>query len=247
LLNLFPFIILTSDLSILFLIFLSAAFACIDSREGAKAANVSAFSYNRFCMIARLKGTVIEKSTQRLLLDVGGVGYEVMIPLSTFYELPEPGKPVSLRIYTHVREDTLALFGFLTGKEKTVFTHLIQISGIGPKLANTILSGLPVDDLVQAVATADIARISSVPGVGKKTAQRMVVELKDKMKTLFLGQAAGATDSVLSESITQDLVSALVNLGYPRNLTETVVSRVVRENQGSFEELLKTALRRFAG
>jgi Holliday junction DNA helicase RuvA len=197
-------------------------------------------------MIAQLRGKIVVKETDRILIDVGGVGYEVLIPFSTFYELEEPGNTVCLKIYTHVREDTLALFGFLTDKEKIVFTRLIQISGIGPKLANTILSGLPVEELVQAVSASDVTRISSVPGVGKKTAERIIVELKDKIKNLFPG-VESTPDSVLAGSLSQDLVSALVNLGYPKNKSETIVSKVMKEADGPFDEMLRKALRRFAG
>ena len=243
-LNLFPFIILTSDLSILFLIFLSAAFACIDSREGAKAANVSAFSYNRFCMIARLKGTVIEKSTQRLLLDVGGVGYEVMIPLSTFYELPEPGKPVSLRIYTHVREDTLALFGFLTGKEKTVFTHLIQISGIGPKMALTILSGATPAQFRQRILDGDVRALTLIPGIGQKTAQRIIVELREKIGGPG-DQLPEGFETAFSGQLSDEALKALLSLGYRRSEALKALRKASEQlgADASVEQILKSALK----
>lgn len=197
-------------------------------------------------MIAKLTGKLLQKETDRVLIDIGGVGYEVLIPLSTYYELGELDELISLKIYTHVREDTLALFGFLTEKEKTLFTRLIQISGIGPKLANTILSGLPVEELVQAVSASDIARISSVPGVGKKTAERIIIELRDKIQSLFPGQDL-TKGTMFPGAIGQDLVSALVNLGYPKNKSETIVSKVLKEEEGTFEEMLRKALRRFAG
>jgi Holliday junction DNA helicase RuvA len=197
-------------------------------------------------MIAQLTGKLRQKETDRVLIDIGGVGYEVLIPLSTYYELGELEELISLKVYTHVREDTLALFGFLTEKEKTLFTRLIQISGIGPKLANTILSGLPVEELVQAVSASDIARISSVPGVGKKTAERIIIELRDKIHGLFPGQDS-TKETMFPGAFGQDLVSALVNLGYPKNKSETIVSKVLKEGEGTFEEMLRKALRRFAG
>ena len=132
-------------------------------------------------MIARLHGTLVEKTPSRLVVDVGGVGYDVLVPLSTFYGLGEPGTAVTLRIHTHVREDVIALFGFATGLEQDLFERLIAISGIGPKLALAVLSGIEPAELVRAIRTQDVARLTRIPGVGKKTAERIGLELKDRL------------------------------------------------------------------
>ena len=132
-------------------------------------------------MIAHLSGKLLSKQPNQVIVDVNGVGYEVHVPLSTFYELGEVGSPVQLRIYTHVREDTIALFGFKSANEKLMFEQVTSISGIGPKLGITILSGMPVDELVAAIRQSNLARLTSIPGIGKKTAERLVVELRDKL------------------------------------------------------------------
>ncbi len=198
-------------------------------------------------MIARLKGVLSSKSADRLIVDVQGVGYEVLIPFSTYYELGEAGDSADLLIYTHVREDTLSLYGFRTEKEKQLFLRLIQISGIGPKLGIAILSGLPVDDLIAAVAAADIVRLSSIPGVGKKTAERIALELKDRISALFPEFQPGTRLGITS-SAQRDVISALVNLGYPKHKAETVVSRVLRKGEiDRFETLLKKSLQELSG
>jgi len=203
--------------------------------------------YNSVCMIARLKGVLSSKSADRLIVDVQGVGYEVLIPFSTYFELGETGDSIDLLIYTYVREDTLKLYGFRTEKEKQLFLLLIQISGIGPKLGIAILSGLPVDELVAAVSASDIPRLSSIPGVGKKTAERIALELKDRISALFAELSPGAQLGITS-STQRDVISALVNLGYPRNKAETVVSRVLREGEiDRFETLLRKSLRELSG
>ena len=194
-------------------------------------------------MIAHLEGVLTEKSAGRVVVDVRGVGYEVVIPFSTYYELGEIGDTVSLRIYTHVKEDAFQLYGFLTGKEKKLFTQLIQISGIGPKLAVTILSGLPVAEFVEAVTDGDLLKLNGIPGIGKKTAERLVLEMKDKVVELF-PELEEATASV-SGSLQADVVSALVNLGYPKNTAERAVARARKEVEtDSFEALLRGSLRR---
>ncbi|GAB4253954.1 MAG: Holliday junction branch migration protein RuvA [Acidobacteriota bacterium] len=197
-------------------------------------------------MIARLRGNLLEKSADRIVLDVHGVGYEVTIPFSTYYELPDVGQEVSLHIYTHVREDALSLFGFRTRKEKEIFQHLIQIAGIGPRLAVTILSGLPIDELLQAIVGGDVARLCSIPGVGKKTAERVVLELRERLGSLAEGVPGGG--EVVADPVARDVSSALINLGYPRAKAESVVSRLLREGTwDSFEALLKGALKELAG
>lgn len=195
-------------------------------------------------MIAHLKGVLKEKSAGRLVVDVGGVGYEVLIPFSTYYELAEIGETVSLRIYTHVKEDALSLYGFLTSKEKVLFAHLIQVSGIGPKLGIAILSGLPADEFIQAAMDGDIAKLNSIPGVGKKTAERLVLEMKDKVADLFPELQEAQTPRAHG-AVQSDLVSALVNLGYHRNAAEKAVASAMEETQGQpFEEILRQSLKR---
>ncbi len=198
-------------------------------------------------MIAQLRGTLSYKSADRLIVDVHGVGYEVAIPFSTYYELGSEGEEVVLKTYLHVREDTLSLFGFRTLKEKRVFLQLIQISGIGPRLAISILSGLPIDELLAAVGTRDVHRLSSIPGVGKKTAERIALELSDKVKDLLPGEAP-SQPSLAEDALGLDVVSALVNLGYQRAKAEAAVSRAKRgETPGGFEPLLKRALKELSG
>jgi len=198
-------------------------------------------------MIAQLTGVLAQKRADRVIIDVQGVGYEVLIPFSTYYELGGSGEKISLHIHTHVREDTLTLYGFSTAEEKRLFMELIQVSGIGPKLGVTILSGLPVDALVEAVSAADIGRLSGIPGVGKKTAERMVLEMKDKIPKLFPEMESA---EVLGSGgiLHQDVVSALVNLGYPKNKAEVAVSKVTKkEDVDRFDLLLKKALRELSG
>lgn len=198
-------------------------------------------------MIARLKGVLFSKAADRLVVDVQGVGYEVLIPFSTYYDIGEVGENVDLLIYTYVREDTLSLYGFRTQKEKLLFLQLIQISGIGPRLGIAILSGLPVDELIAAVSTADIARISSIPGVGKKTAGRIALELKDRVSSIA-PDVQPEIQPGITRSTQRDVISALVNLGYPRNRAEQVVSKVLREGEiDRFETLLKKSLQELSG
>ena len=196
-------------------------------------------------MIAMLRGRLHEKQATRLVLDVGGVGYDVQVPLSTFYQLPDPGAEVLLRIHTHVREDALALFGFLTVLEQQVFERLIGVSGIGPRLALAVLSGIDPVDLVRAVQAGDVGRLTLIPGVGKKTAERIGLELKDRLASLIpeaaatAPAAAGAREAALRT----DLVSALLNLGYHRPLAEKAVEAAVQATSDApFEQLLKRAL-----
>ncbi len=194
-------------------------------------------------MIGYLKGTLIKRTPERLTLDVQGVGYEVHVPLSTYYEVERDGGagPIALHIHTHLREDGIALFGFWTEREKLLFERLIGVSGIGPRLARVILSGMPPDDLLAAIAAGDVARLSTIPGVGRKTAERMVLELKEKMQELAAelpGRPAAAD---------HDLVSALVNLGYRAAQAERAVAEARRDRPGAaFHELLRASLRRLS-
>ncbi len=198
-------------------------------------------------MIAWLKGTLRSKAADRIVVDVGGVGYEVLIPFSTYYDLGDPGELVDLHIYTHVREDALLLYGFLTSLEKRVFTLLIQVSGVGPRLAVTALSGLPVDELIRAVSQGDIVRLSSIPGIGKKTAERIVLELKEKARTLASAEQLPES-ATLTSPVQEDVVSALVNLGYARNVAEKAVGRVLGQTDTRrFEDLLRKSLKQISG
>ena len=198
-------------------------------------------------MIAHLRGRVLRKSPQEVVVDVGGVGYRVAIPVSTFYRVGDEGDELSLRIHTQVREDTLALFGFLTAGEQEVFERLISVAGVGPKLAVSILSGIEVGDFVSALRGNDLARLTRIPGVGKKTAERLVLELKDKLPAIVAGEAAVAAPSA-DASPKDDLLSALGNLGYSRPEVERAVDRALNADPaGRFEDLLRRALQLVAG
>lgn len=193
-------------------------------------------------MIAHLSGTLFEKHVQRLVVDVGGVGYDVSVPLSTFYAVGEPGAAVALRIHTHVREDALQLFGFATALELELFQRLIAVSGIGPKLALSVLSGIEPADLVRAIRSADVGRLTRIPGVGKKTAERLVLELKDRLPPATQPEpvSSGSVDGDLRD----DLLSALGNLGYQRATVEKTVDKAFRELETrAFEDLLRAILR----
>ncbi|MEE8583689.1 MAG: Holliday junction branch migration protein RuvA [Acidobacteriota bacterium] len=194
-------------------------------------------------MIAWLKGTIVEKSADRVVLNVQDVGYEVHIPFSTYYELGNPGEPATLRIHTHVKEDILNLYGFLTPEEKKLFTLLIQISGIGPKLGIAILSGLPPQEFVQAIRSSDLHRLNGIPGVGKKTAERLLLEMRDKVADWSIDAASATGPADLAGALRSDVASALVNLGYARKEAERRVSRALQEvDTDRFEVLLKKAL-----
>jgi Holliday junction DNA helicase RuvA len=195
-------------------------------------------------MIAFLRGTLLEKHPNQVIVDAQGVGYDVTIPVSTFTSLPDAGATVSLRIYTHVREDALALFGFSTSEEKALFEKLIGVSGIGPKLAVTVLSGLATGDLIHAIRNGQLDQLVRIPGVGKKTAERMIVELRDKLDGLAGGKAASpaAAPATLSV-IEQDVLSALVNLGCNRALAETAIRKAKAAGAGEgFEPLFRRSM-----
>jgi len=194
-------------------------------------------------MIGHLRGTLLEKAPSRLIIDVGGVGYDVQVPLSTFYVVGEPGVVVVLRIHTHVREDVIALYGFATTLEHDVFERLIAISGVGPKLALAVLSGIEPTELIKAVRVQDIARLTAIPGVGKKTAERISLELKDRLPTaLTAGQPAAVASA--EDQLRTDLLSALLNLGYQRTAVEKAIDKVTRDAPDvRFEQALKEILR----
>jgi Holliday junction DNA helicase RuvA len=197
-------------------------------------------------VIAQLRGRVLRKSPQDVVVDVAGVGYRVLIPVSTFYRLGDEGSETSLRIFTHVREDALQLYGFESAVEQTLFEKLIGVAGVGPKLAINILSGIEAPDLVQALRGADLTRLTRIPGVGKKTAERLVLELKDKMPAVLPpGEAPAAT---AAGGLKEDLVSALANLGYSRPDAERGVDRAQQDGAGGrFEDLLRRSLRILSG
>jgi Holliday junction DNA helicase RuvA len=202
-------------------------------------------------MIAQITGKLIQKLPNSVIIDVGGVGYELTVPLSTFYDLGDIGSDVSLRAHTYVREDALLLYGFRTEREKKLFLLLITVSGIGPKLAITVLSGLSTEELIQAIRSNDLARLVAIPGVGKKTAERMLVELKDKVVTVAppgLEEHLQAGIAVTgSETMRDDVISALVNLGYSKAVAEKAVSGVLKEApDADFEMILKSTLRKLA-
>ncbi len=190
-------------------------------------------------MIAHLRGKLISKHPNQAIVECGGVGYDVTISIPTFSELGPLGSDVALFIHTHVREDALALFGFLRGEEKQLFEKLISVSGIGPKLAVTILSGMPSDQMVGAIRGNDVARLTKIPGIGKKTAERMVLELRDKLEGFGIAPAIAAISPV-----EEDVLSALVNLGYQRPAAEKAVATAARGTDGkaTFDSLFRDAL-----
>jgi Holliday junction DNA helicase RuvA len=201
-------------------------------------------------MIGQLKGQLLQKRPNMVLVDVKGVGYEVFIPLTSFYELPGEGSEITLKIHTHAREDALILFGFCSQREKDLFLKLISISGVGPKLAIVILSGAQVEELAQAIAEGNLARLTAIPGVGRKTAERLILELKSQVTPFLLPEhMEKARDESKLTALEEDVLSALTNLGYSRSLAEKSLSIVLRSTAGerSFEEILRNTLRQLAG
>jgi Holliday junction DNA helicase RuvA len=197
-------------------------------------------------MIAHLHGTLLKKTTHCIIIVNAGIGYEVFVPLSTFYALPEMNEEVSLHIHTHVREDALTLFGFQTPLEKNIFLMLISVSGIGPKLAINILSGIGPDDLLGAMARKDAVRLQSIPGVGKKTAERIALELGEKAQVMVGDIEPTLTRAVdgVDKKILDDAVSALLNLGYSIKMSKNAVERAHSETEEmSLETLIKAALK----
>lgn len=178
-------------------------------------------------MIAHLRGTLLEKTPNQIIVDVQGVGYDVVIPVSTFSMLPETGAEVRLRIHTHVREDSIILFGFHALPEKLLFEKLISVSGIGPKLGITILSGLATGDLISSIRNGQVDQLVRIPGVGKKTAERMILELREKLENLTVGLSAASVERPASamSDIEQDVLSALINLGCNRPAAETAIRK----------------------
>jgi Holliday junction DNA helicase RuvA len=195
-------------------------------------------------MIAQLRGTLAEKNPNRLIVDIGGVGYDVLVPLSTFYALGDPGSQVSLRIHTHVREEALALYGFATALELELFERLISISGVGPKLALSVLSGIEPAELIKAIRLQDVARLTAIPGIGKKTAERIGLELKDRLPASLPGSGQAAVDAEPGAQLREDLLSALLNLGYQRAAAEKAIDTTLRgRTDNGFEQALRDVLR----
>ena len=198
-------------------------------------------------MIAHLRGRLSDKHPNRVVIDVSGVGYDVFVPLSTFYGLGELGSDIALRIHTHVREDALHLYGFATPLEQELFERLIGVSGIGPKVALAVLSGIEPHDLIRAIERGDLARLTAIPGVGKKTSERIVLELRDRLPTVRPAAIAAGDGAAAPAALQDDVVSALVNLGYHRPLAEkAAVSAVNVVPDAGFERTLKQALRELA-
>lgn len=195
-------------------------------------------------MIAYLSGKLLEKSTDLVIIETNGVGYEVSIPLSTFYELGDVGSEVSLRIYTHVREDAIQLFGFKTLRERELYLRLISVQGIGPKSGIAVLSGMSSDELILALRTEDLAKLSTIPGVGRKTAERMVIDLRDKVGGIDTGETLTERkgDATGNETF-DDALSALVNLGYQRNLAEKALQQAAKGGTDlTVQKLLRASL-----
>jgi len=192
-------------------------------------------------MIAFLRGRVLEKSPNRLIVDVSGVGYDLAVPLSTFYTAGEPGAEIALRVHTHVREEQIALFGFATSLELATFERLIAVSGIGPKLALSVLSGMESRDLIATIERSDVAGLTRIPGVGKKTAERIIIELRDRLPKAAGGDT-GARAPGPADGMRDDLISALTNLGYHRQAIDRVVEKATAVTS-RFEDALRAALK----
>lgn len=190
-------------------------------------------------MIASLKGTVLSKKPDRIIVEVGGVGYSVAVPLRSLGEIPGEGSAVFMHTYTHVREDALQLFGFTSEDERRVFATLLGVTGVGPKLALAILSGMPVERFAEAIYGEDVDMLATIPGLGKKTASRLVLELKGKLQTFDAGTASLSQSS----GIAGDSISALVNLGYKRNLSEKAVETALKNGATAIEDIIKEALK----
>jgi Holliday junction DNA helicase RuvA len=197
-------------------------------------------------MIAYLSGKLLEKNANSVIVDVGGVGYDVAIPLSTFYELGDVGSDVQLRIYTHVREDAIQLFGFKTDRERQLYLRLISVQGVGAKSGITMLSGMSADEMITAIRSNNLAKLTSIPGVGRKTAERVCIELRDKINELDHGTPAAdrLTGTPLpADAVFEDALSALINLGYQRGLAEKALKQAADEGaEPSVQKLLRRAL-----
>lgn len=205
-------------------------------------------------MIAHLSGTLLSKQATSVIVDVSGVGYEVTIPLSTFYDLEDLGSMVSLRIYTHVREDALQLYGFKTARERELFLKIISVTGIGPKLGITLLSGMSADEMIASIRTNNLARLTLIPGVGRKTAERLIMELREKVADLSsaqleeeLGAKPEAGPEATEDTVRADALSALLNLGYQRSGAEKAIDAALSEGgDNTVESVLRRSLKKLA-
>ena len=212
------------------------------------------FCYNPARMIAHLSGTLLSKQATSVIVDVSGVGYEVTIPLSTFYDLEDLGSTVQLRIYTHVREDALQLYGFKTARERELFLKIISVSGIGPKLGITLLSGMSADEMIASIRTNNLARLTLIPGVGKKTAERLIMELRERVADLSsaqleeeLGAKPEASAETTEDTVRADALSALLNLGYQRSGAEKAIDAALSEGGDiTVESVLRRSLKKLA-
>lgn len=228
--------------------------ALYQSADKVGALQGGAFCYNPARMIAHLSGTLLSKQATSVIVDVSGVGYEVTIPLSTFYDLEDPGSTVQLRIYTHVREDALQLYGFKTARERELFLKIISVTGIGPKLGITLLSGMSADEMIASIRTNNLARLTLIPGVGKKTAERLIMELREKVADLSsaqLEEELGAKPEVSAETtedtVRADALSALLNLGYQRSGAEKAIDAALGEGGDiTVESVLRRSLKKLA-
>ncbi len=194
-------------------------------------------------MIAHLSGKILEKEIDRVVIDVGGVGYEVGIPLSTYYELGEVGSDISLRIHTNVREDAIQLFGFKTARERDLYLQLISVQGVGARSGVTLLSGMSADEIILAVRSGNITKLTSIPGVGKKTAERLIVELRDKVVSIGSESTTSASLPAGENAVVDDALSALVNLGYQKASAEKALQQAMKEGaELSVQKLLRSSL-----
>lgn len=202
-------------------------------------------------MIALISGKIAGKHISNVVIDVQGVGYRVFIPLTTFYELPETGQQITLYVHTSVKEDAINLYGFYTTQERDIFQLLISVNGIGPKMGMNILSGIPTQELLQAICDGNVGKLTRIPGVGKKMAERLVLELKEKVaKQMMTEEAPGvAAQNRVDDMIAEDVLSALVNLGYKNNVAKDALDKAIRQSGGemAMDQLLKTALKILAG
>ena len=200
-------------------------------------------------MIAHIQGRLHFKSPENLIIDVDGIGYQVHVPLTTFYELPDIGNTVALHIHTHVREDALQLYGFQAQEEKALFIRLMGVAGIGPRLAVNILSGISPAELAECLGQGDLARLISIPGVGRKTAERIMVEMRDKLPALAADRdIALSVKNAADEAVMNDAISALVNLGYKKGVARKAIDEAIKRLEGelNLESLLKESLRALA-
>jgi holliday junction DNA helicase RuvA len=194
-------------------------------------------------VIAYLSGKLLEKTANSVIVDVGGVGYDVAIPLSTFYELGDVGSDINLRIYTHVREDAIQLFGFKTDRERELYLRLISVQGVGAKSGITMLSGMSADEMISAIRSNNLAKLTSIPGVGRKTAERVVIELRDKVTQLEHGTSPVDSKPLPADEVFEDALSALTNLGYQRGLAEKALRQATDEGvEASVQKLLRRSL-----